>query len=408
MRRREVLESMGALGWPGRGGFGLAQPQPDLGNIHETIEWISRQPARGLSFLDSRWKSVEEWKKVARPVYRRLLSYHPKPAPLSAKVLSREQRDGFTLESVRIAATQGYDIPGWLLIPAGAQAKRPGVIAIHCHGGCYVWGHEKILSAPGEAEWATQYRERAYGRPYTEFLARRGFVVLVTDGFYFGARRLKVEELDATVSPSYLQEPLKRIRSLDRGTTAWYRAIDRACSEFENLVAKTIFTAGATWPGILAWDDMRAVDYLMSRPEVDPKRIGCLGLSIGGMRTAHLIAADARIKAACVIGWMTAFNTQLRKHLRHHTWMIYVPGLYGQMDFPDAAGMMAPGALMVQQCSRDALYPMQGMKESVAKLEAVYRKAGVPERFRGVFYDVPHSFTPPMQEDAFVWLEKWL
>jgi dienelactone hydrolase len=184
--------------------------------------------------------------------------------------------------------------------------------------------------------------------------------------------------------------------------------VDALCSEFEHLTAKTIFTSGATWPGILAWDDRRAVDYLCSRPEVNPERIGCLGLSIGGLRTAYLIGSDPRIKAACVMGWMTEFHGQLRNHLRNHTWMVYVPGLTGVMDLPDVAGLHAPGALLVQQCRRDALFPVEAMQGALGRIEQIYAKAGVKERFRGSFHDVPHSFLPGMQAEAFEWLERWL
>jgi hypothetical protein len=88
--------------------------------------------------------------------------------------------------------------------------------------------------------------------------------------------------------------------------------------------------------------------------------------------------------------------------------MIYIPGLYHSLDLPDAVGMTAPGALLVQQCGRDALYPISGMKGAVEKLSGIYAKAGIPERFRATFYDLPHSFRPEMQDEAFAWLEKWL
>lgn len=153
---------------------------------------------------------------------------------------------------------------------------------------------------------------------------------------------------------------------------------------------------------------MRTVDYLASRPEVDSARIGCAGLSIGGLRAAHLIAADPRLKAACVTGWMTEFASQLRNDLRHHTWMAYIPGLYRSLDLPDAAALHAPGALLVQQCRRDFLYPLAAMESAVEKLARIYAKAGIPARFRGTFYDEPHSFKPPMQEEAFAWLDRWL
>lgn len=380
-------------------------PTPDLANLYEVVNWISENKSR-TSFLDSKWTKFEEWKQAARPDFRRCLGYDPKPEPLSAQVISRERRDGFSLEAVRIRATSAYEIPAWVLIPDHAKWPAPGVIACHDHGGNFVWGYEKIISYPNEHPALTSYRDFYYGRPYVEALAKKGYVVLVIDAFYFGSRRLRPEDIDPATAPSSFQGDLEKLARLDRNTTQWFDAINQLCGSYEHLTAKTIFAAGAVWPGILVWDDMRSVDYLMSRPEVDPKRIGCLGLSGGGLRTAYLIAADPRIKVACVTGWMTEFPKQLRNYLRSHTWMAYIPGL--SLDLPDAAAMIAPGALMVQQCLRDSLYPLDGLKASVAKLNRIYAKAGIPERFSGLFYDVPHSFRPNMQEDAFSWIERWI
>jgi hypothetical protein len=105
---------------------------------------------------------------------------------------------------------------------------------------------------------------------------------------------------------------------------------------------------------------------------------------------------------------MTVLAAQMRNHLRSHTWMLYVPGLQASLDLPDVAALTAPGALLVQQCGRDTLYPMSAMKEAVDVLTKIYTKAGIAERFRGTFYDEPHSFRPAMQDEAVAWLEKWL
>ena len=369
---------------------------------------MGAENAPRLGFLDARWKSLEAWKKAARPVYRAQLSYDPKPLPLATETVSREQREGFTLERVRIKATANYDIPAWVLVPAKRNGRVPGIVAQHCHSGRYVWGHQKIVSAPGEHAALTTFRNNAYCRPYAEVLAASGYVVVVIDAFYFGERRLKVEEIDPAAAPGEMREGLAALRKLEPDTPAWFDAVNALCGRYEQLTAKTIFSAGATWPGILVWDDMRAVDYLASRPEVNPARIGALGLSIGGLRTARLAAADARVKVACVTGWMTEFRAQLRNHLRNHTWMAYIPGLERSLDLPDEVALTAPGALLVQQCGRDALYPMRGMKGAVDKLARLYAKMGIPERFRGTFYDVPHSFRPNMQQEAFDWIEKWI
>jgi dienelactone hydrolase len=239
-------------------------------------------------------------------------------------------------------------------------------------------------------------------------LARRGYLVVVIDAFYFGARRLRVEELDPAAAPADMREAVAALRALKAGSAEWVAAADKLCGRYEHLTAKTIFAAGATWPGLLAWDDRRSVDYLASRPEVDSRRLGCVGLSIGGLRAAHLAGADERIKVACVAGWMTEFALQLRNHLRSHTWMVYVPELRAALDLPDVAALCAPGALLVQQCTQDELYPMAAMKAAVDKLARIYAKAGQPERFRGTFHDAPHSFRPPMQDEAFGWLDHWL
>ncbi|MBI5766825.1 MAG: hypothetical protein HZA93_03470 [Verrucomicrobia bacterium] len=379
---------------------------PDLANHHDLMAWIARDQPPRLTFLDPQWSSLDAWKAAARPVLRRHHSYHPTPAPLSAEILRREERDGFSIEVVKIRATAAYDIPARVLIPAKRRGRLPAVVAMHCHSGRYTWGHEKILSAPGEPAVLTEFRSRD-GRPWAEALVRRGYIVIVADAFYFGERRLRAEALDPSRVFPEVKDQHRAALAAAPGSPGWIAAINRVCGFYEHLTAKTLSAAGASWPGLLAWDDMRTVDYLASRPDVDPARIGAAGLSGGGLRTAHLIAADPRIKAASITGWMTAFAHQLHHHIRH-TWMAFTPGLYSSLDLPDAAALHAPGALLVQQCLRDQLYPLEGMQAAVEKLTKIYAKAGLPEKFRGSFHDIVHSFPPALQDETFAWFDRWL
>ena len=151
---------------------------PDLANLHELMAWLGRENAPRLSFLDAKWKGLEDWKREARPVYQAHLRYEPKARPLGADVVAKEEREGFTLETVRIHATEAYDIPARVLLPAPRRGRRPGLVALHCHSGQYVWGHEKILSSPRDGEALVAFRERSYGRPYAERLAQKGYVVV--------------------------------------------------------------------------------------------------------------------------------------------------------------------------------------------------------------------------------------
>lgn len=380
---------------------------PALPNLHGIMTWMAREHAPRLSFLDARWTAIEAWKSAARPILRQRLSYDPKPVPLAADLIRREDRDGFTLEVVNLSATPAYDLPARVLIPKPGRGPFPAIVALHCHSCCFTWGHEKILSSPDDPPVLTEFRRGTYGRPWAEALVRRGYLLIVIDAFYFGARRLRVEDLDsASVFPE-VRDAFDQTRAQPAGSPAWLDAANRVCAYYEHLTAKTITATGATWPGLNAWDDMRTVDYLASRPDVDPARIGCAGLSGGGLRSALLAAVDPRIKAASVTGWMTEFAHQLRNHV-HHTWAVFVPGLYPDLDLPDVAALHAPGALLVQQCRQDNLYPLAGMEAAVEKLNRIYAKAGQPERFRGTFYDAPHCYQPVMQDETFDWFDRWL
>jgi dienelactone hydrolase len=157
------------------------------------------------------------------------------------------------------------------------------------------------------------------------------------------------------------------------------------------------------------WDDIRTLDYLASRPEVDPRRIGCVGLSMGGLRTIHLAGLDDRIKAAVAVGWMTSFPPQLQRHVRNTIGFTkLVPGLYHYLDYPDVASMAMPTPLLVINGSKDALFEPTGVRDSFEKLSACYRKAGVPDRVRTRLYDTPHEFNAEMQTEAWAWLGKHL
>lgn len=381
---------------------------PDLANFDPMLTWLARENSPRLSFLDAKWRSLDDWKKAARPVVLDRLSYAPTARPLGAELVRKEERDGFTVETVNISATEAYSIPARVLVPTNRKGRLPAVLALHCHSGRYTWGHEKVLSSPGEPAIVTEFRNGTYGRPWAEALVKRGYIVIAIDAFYFGERRLRIEDIPAARVFAEVRDQFNLAKSAPPGSAEWFTATNRVCGFYEHLTAKTIFAAGSTWPGLHVWDDMRSVSYLQSRPDVDPARIGCIGLSGGGFRTAMVIAADPRIKAACVTGWMTSFAHQLRNHIRNHTWMVYTPALYPSLDLPDATALHAPGALLVQQCKRDTLYPMSGMEAAVEKLTRIYAKAGLAEKFRGSFHDVTHSFKPEMQDEAFDWMDRWL
>jgi dienelactone hydrolase len=285
-------------------------------------------------------------------------------------------------------------VPGYVHIPKGLKGRAPAIVDLHSHGGMFLFGKEKVIDFGRNHPVMTEYHNVNYGgRPTTTQLVRRGYVVITIDAFMFGERRL-IMDADLKYGWDRSRYPVDDAKHLNE-----------ICAAKESTLAQSLILAGMTWEGIVLWDDMRTVDYLISRPEVDPNRIGCVGISFGGYRSFFLAGMDDRIAAACVVGFMSTIKPMARRHVDTHSWVHFVPTLHRYLDWPDIVAMRAPKPLLVLQCRRDGLFPLQGMQESVDKIAAIYSKAGASDRFTGRFYDVPHQFNVEMQEDAFRWFD---
>lgn len=384
------------------------EPKPKdsiaLADVGQFYPWFQenadRQPL-SLSYLSRDWEDRQQWRALGRAKMGELLAYDPPVGALNPKIVDTVKKNGFTRFRVRYSVTANRETEAFLLVPDGLDKPAPAVVAIHDHGGFYFFGKEKITTTENPPDILTRFIERSYGgRTYADELARKGFVVLVPDGFYFGSQRIDVAE----VNGRFAQE----LREEDPSQDSYIQKFNRFAGSHETLMAKTLFTSGATWPGILFQGDRASLDYLLTRPEVDGDRIGCIGLSIGGYRSAHLAGLDPRIKVAVVAGWMTSYGSLLKNHLRSHTWMVYVPGQLQYLDLPDVVSLNAPRPLMVINCLQDRLFTLEGMREAETKLADIYSKMGASDRFLCRYYDVPHSLNPEMQNDAIEWLSRWL
>lgn len=377
---------------------GASESAASLGNLFVPIGEYARTRTQAHSFLNPKFSSLEQWKRAARAVYASRLDYSPPAVPFDGRVTGAIERDGYTEESLVFRTSPYAEVPAVFLKPAKPLARRPGLVALHDHGGFYYFGKEKIIDQPGESAVLADFKQRVYGgRCFASDYARSGFAVLAIDAFYFGSRRLN----PATLPPGRADA----LKGLKPGTDAYIAAYNRLAGSYESLMAKTIFLSGATWPGMILWDDLRAVDYLRTRPEVDANRIGCVGLSGGGLRSAILCGMHPSIRSAVVCCFMSTASAMLRGDVEHHTWMMYVPNVFDQLDLPDVASMTAPNHLFVQYGRKDALFNEEGKRASAAKLAAVFRKAGCADHFRAEFYDEPHGFFPAMQADALAWLK---
>lgn len=379
-----------------------AAPTPtgsQLGSLYPFVKSQADKLTFPLSFTHGKFQELQPWKREARAKFLELLHYRPEVCDPRAEVVARQQRDGYTEESLSFQTTPELRVPATLLIPGEARKPAPGIVALHDHGGFYFWGREKLLDNETEHPVLTDFKQRYYGgKSVAAELARRGYVVLVIDMFYWGERRMLLDD-----DPADWRERPASI------TAQRIQEFNSRASQNEQLAARALMTAGITWPGVMFWDDIRSVDYLVTRPEVDPARIGCVGLSVGGLRSMHLAALDERIRAAVICGWMASFPAQLKSHLRNSIGFTkLVPGLYGWLDYPDVASLAMPSSILVINGRQDALFEPQGVQASFDKLAACYHKAGIPDRLRTSWYDTPHEFNLAMQTEAWSWLDQWL
>jgi dienelactone hydrolase len=189
-----------------------------------------------------------------------------------------------------------------LLKPLNATGRLPGILAFHDHGGRKYFGTRKITrTSDHQHPLMEEHQKRLYeGLAWANEIAKRGYVVLVSDAFPFASRRVMMQDV-----PEHMREGLNDNDPENPGNINAYDAWAR---DHEHIMARSLFSAGTTWPGVSFAEDRKALDVLCAREDVDANRIGCGGLSVGGMRTVFVGGLDPRIKCAVCVGFMTTWK----------------------------------------------------------------------------------------------------
>jgi pimeloyl-ACP methyl ester carboxylesterase len=345
--------------------------------MHEGSPVSSLDPALFSTeqFLKARWHAIapklafrarsrEEWlawQAALRAKTRELLRLPDEaPAPLNPRTLETVQDDGFRREKVVFDTMADFSVPAWLLIPDDAgNEQRPAILALHGHP----FGKSAVVGLPETEDQRT--RGRAYNDDYARQFARRGYVVLAPDARGFG-------ELGG-----------------GRNTCQW--------------LARNAFLLGYTLKGLRVHDAFRALDYLQSRPEVDPERVGCVGLSWGGAHTAYTTALDPRIKAAVVSGLFSTYGDIFLE--RDNCICHYVPDMLQWSEYTDVVGLIAPRPLLLEVGDQDPLLTPAVVDAEYARLQEVYRQAGMPDNVAIDRFDGRHQWHGTV---AYAWMDRVL
>ena len=306
-----------------------AAPTADLGSLFPDVQRLAGGAEFEFSFLQPRFRDWHEYRPLAQDKVLEAFAYRPAPVEPRAEVVDRADVGDYVREKVVFSTSPELRVPAYVLIPKGLKRPAPAIVDLHSHGGMFLFGKEKVVDF-GESHnhpAMVAYHEVNYEkRPTATYWVRRGYVVITIDALMFGERRVLMAEDEAQFGRDRAKYGADDVVKLNQ-----------VCRNKKPAIVKGLTFAGHTWPGIVTWDDMRTVDYLVTRPEVDPRRIGCVGVSFGGHRTLFLAGLDQRIAAACVVGFMSAVRPMIRQHAERHSFVHFVPHLHRASTCPTSS-----------------------------------------------------------------------
>src|SRR4051812_47666315 len=270
--------------------------------------------------------SLEDW-KPKREIYREelfeMLGLKPLPAKTDLKpvITSKVEREDFIVENLQLQTLPGLYIAANLYLPKDISKPAPTIL--------YVSGHGPVITN------GISYGNKVSYQHHGEWFARNGYVCLVLDTIQWG-------ELLGVHHGTYSQR------------LWWWNS------------------RGYTPAGVEAWNGIRALDYLCTRPEVDASRFGVTGRSGGGAYSWWLAALDDRIKAAAPVAGIT----DLRNHIldgtvEGHCDCMFMVNTY-RWDYPQVAALIAPRPLMIVNTDNDSIFPLDGVERLHWKVKNIY------------------------------------
>lgn len=302
---------------------------------------------------------IKEKEVLRKELYALLGRLPDRDSPINVQVISREEVDGVIIEKLRLDINGLERVPAYFSKPKNATGKLPIVLFNHSHFGQYEVGKNEFVH--GRKEMQTP--------PYAIALAKEGYAGFCLDSWGFGERSGRAE-------------------------------ID---------LFKEMLWKGQTLFGMMVYDNLRALDYLVSRNDVDDTRIATMGMSMGSTMAWWLAALDERIGVTVDLNCLTDFHTLMEKgDLRLHGIYYYVPDLLTHFTTSSINALISPRPHFALAGEFDPLTPLEGLKIIDGNLKEVYTRDGAPEAWKLTIYPVAHVETAEMREDILRFLREWL
>jgi len=285
------------------------------------------------------------------------LSPPPERTNLRAVVTGREESEFFTAEKLHFQSVPGLYVTANFYLPKERSGPVPAIL--------YVCGHSLVASN------GISYGNKTYYQHHGEWFARHGYACLILDTLQLG-----------------------EIQGIHHGTYRegmwWWNS------------------RGYTPAGVEAWNGIRALDYLATRPEVDASRLGVTGRSGGGAYSWTIAALDDRIKVAAPIAGITDLeNYVVGGAVEGHCDCMFFVNTY-RWDYPLLAALIAPRPLLLGNSDKDGIFPLDGVERLHRKVKHIYELYGATNAFGLLITDGPHQDTQDLQVPVFRWFNRHL
>lgn len=307
-------------------------------------------------------QTAEDW-NAARGEYRRqlaeMLGLDPMPprTPLEPVVTGVVEDHGVSVEKIHFQSMPGLYVTANLYRPVKVEKPLPTIL--------YVCGHARAVEDGVSLGGKTSYHHHGV------WFARNGYVCLVIDTIQLG-------EIEGTHHGTY------------RYGMWWWN------------------NRGYTPAGVEAWNGIRALDYLETRPEVDAKRFGITGRSGGGAYSWWVAALDERIAAAVPVAGITSLqNYVVDGCVDGHCDCMFMVNTY-RWDFPLVAALVAPRPLLISNTDKDSLFPLEGVVDVHGRARRIYRLLDADDRLGLQITEGPHKDTQELHTHAFRWFNRFL
>jgi dienelactone hydrolase len=319
-----------------------------------TVTRYAAAPRR-LRFQARTRNDAESWQKTLRAKVVELIGGFPTARePLRPMTLETRKFPAYSREKIVFDSGPGISVLAYLLIPQKTRQPTPVMICVPGHGR----GVDDIVGIDDRGNDRTD--KAGYQHDFALQVVEAGMAALAIEPMGFGCRR----------------DPINARMSLAR----------KACDP----AAGGALLLGQTMVAWRVWDIMRTLDYLATRPELDPKRVGCMGISGGGTVTVFSAALDERIRVALVSGYLNTFRDSIGSLA--HCIDNYVPGILNWAEMHDIAGLIAPRPLFVESGEKDNIFPIRASIESFNEVKKIYTVFGAADRVEQEVFPEEHLF----------------